>query len=137
MVMQRIANPPTPVRFRLRPPHSKPRRLTSAGLFCGRGKVKCSITISLARIDTNEKSVRVSLDDLIGEAKAGAEYGVEWGPKALKELRRPAHAAGWQLERGDNRVGARLYWLDVVRVLFIYPAFFKRVPLKVGLTIAP
>ena len=67
----------------------------------------------------------------------GVEYGVEWDPKALKELRRPAHAAGWQLERGDNRVGARPYWLDVVRVLFIYPAFFKRAPLKVGLTIAP
>ena len=33
MVMQRIANPPTPVRFRLRPPHSKAPQINLCGVF--------------------------------------------------------------------------------------------------------
>ena len=33
MVMQRIANPPTPVRFRLRPPPSKAPQITVCGVF--------------------------------------------------------------------------------------------------------
>ena len=33
MVMQRIANPPTPVRFRLRPPHSKAPQINVCGAF--------------------------------------------------------------------------------------------------------